>query len=479
MPEAATDLCFAGVAEQARLFRSGGLSPVELVRAQLARIERLDPTLRAFITVRADAALREARVAEDEIRSGRARSMLHGVTVGVKDQMLVEGVRLTGGSRVIDLVADRDATAVARLRSAGAIVLGTLNTHEFHAGPTRVFPFGTPRNPWNLDHTPGGSSSGSGSAVAAGLCTVSMGGDTGGSIRGPAAMCGIVGLKPTWSRISRDGVIPLAPSLDVIGPLARRVEDVALVLEIVAGPDPRDPTASHAPVPAYAAHAPGDLRGLRVGVIDELMGPAGPSAEPIAAVRAAIDVLVELGATVEPVGIPLVPHALELMWALVVGEAAGYHRPWLRTRYEDYDTNTRTRLVGGAIMPTGVYTDAQRLRARLARQVRAALERFDVLVSPTGEAAPRLADPQGAAAPQDAAAPPPVGPSARASSPTYQAFNLSGHPALTVPCGFDRAGLPLGLQIVGRHFDERTILGVGRTYERAAPWHQRRPPVAA
>jgi aspartyl-tRNA(Asn)/glutamyl-tRNA(Gln) amidotransferase subunit A len=472
MPEAGTGVPFAGVAEQARLFRSGALSPLDVVRAQLEGIERLDPTLRAFITVRVEGALRDAQVAEDEIRAGRARSLLHGVTVAVKDQMLVEGVRMTGGSRVIDLVADRDATAVARLRAAGAIVLGTLNTHEFHAGPTRVFPFGTPRNPWNLDHAPGGSSSGSASAVAAGLCTVSIGGDTGGSIRGPASMCGIVGLKPTWSRISRDGVIPLAPSLDVIGPMARRVEDAALVLEVVAGPDPRDPTASHAAVPAYAAHAPGDLRGLRVGSIDELMGPAGLPADVIAATQTAIDALVELGATVERVSIPLLPHALELMWALVMGEAAGYHRPWLRTRYEDYDTNTRTRLVGGAIMPTGVYTDAQRLRARLAAQVRVALQRCDVLVSPTGEAAPRLVDPKVAAAP-------PGGPAAAAAPPTYQAFNLSGHPALTVPCGFDRNGLPLGLQIVGRHFDERTILGVGRAYEGVAPWHERRPPVAA
>lgn len=474
MPEAATDVCFTGVAEQARLFRSGALSPVEVVRAQLVGIERLDPTLRAFITVRGEEALRDAQVAEGEIRSGRARSLLHGVTVAVKDQMLVDGVRLTGGSRVLDdVVADRDATAVARLRAAGAIVLGTLNTHEFHAGPTRVFPFGTPRNPWNLDHAPGGSSSGSASAVAAGLCTVSMGGDTGGSIRGPASMCGIVGLKPTWSRISRDGVIPLAPSLDVIGPMTRRVEDAALVLEVVAGPDPRDPTASHVPVADYAAHAPAGLRGLRVGVIDELMVPGGLPADVIAATETAIAELVELGATVERVGIPLLPHALELMWALVMGEAAGYHRPWLRTRYEHYDTNTRTRLVGGAIMPTGVYTAAQRLRARLAAQVGTALRRFDVLVSPTGEAAPRLVDPLAAAAP------PPGHPAAAVAPPTYQAFNLSGHPALTVPCGFDRHGLPLGLQIVGRHFDERTLFGVGRAYERVAPWHQRRPPVAA
>jgi aspartyl-tRNA(Asn)/glutamyl-tRNA(Gln) amidotransferase subunit A len=466
------DLLFASVAEQGAAFRAGTLSPVELTRAALERIDRLDPSLRAFITVCGEEAMRDARDAEAAIRAGRARSPLHGVTVAFKDQMLIEGVRMTGGSRVLDDVpAPRDATVVARLRAAGAIVLGSLNTHEFHAGPTRVFPFGTPRNPWNTDFAPGGSSSGSASAVAAALCTVSLGGDTGGSIRGPAAHCGVVGLKPTWSRVSRDGVIPLAPSLDVVGPLGRRVDDVAYVLAAIAGADERDPTASRVPVDHYVEGVEARLDGVRIGVIEELMAPDAMSADVLSTTNAALDVLRDLGATIEHVSLPLVPIAMELMWALVMGEAIGYHRPLLRQRYEAYDVNTRTRLVAGAIMPHGVVDSAQRLRARLAHSVGDALRRVDVLASPAAEAAPRLVP---AGATSDAL---PGHPQPMKAPPTYQAFNHSGHPAISVPAGFTRSGLPLGLQLAGRHFDERTLFRVARAYEAAAPWHRERPPL--
>jgi aspartyl-tRNA(Asn)/glutamyl-tRNA(Gln) amidotransferase subunit A len=470
---ASDDLCFAGVAEQAAAFRSGTVSPVELTRAYLDRIRRLDPELKAFITVTEEEATGAARRAEDDLRAGRDRSPLQGVTVAFKDQMLVEGVRMTGGSRVLDDVpAERDATIVGRLRAAGAVIVGTLNTHEFHAGPTRVFPFGTPRNPWNLDYAPGGSSSGSASAVAAGLCAITLGGDTGGSIRGPAAHCGVVGLKPTWSRVSRDGVIPLAPSLDVVGPLARRVDDVAYALGAIAGSDRRDPTASRTPVGPYVEPPATDLRGVRVGVIEELMDASAMSADAIATTEAAIAALAAMGADVERVRIPLLPIAMELMWALVMGEAIGYHRPLLRERYDRYDANTRTRLVAGAIMPHGVVDAAQRLRARLAAQVSDAFRDHDALVSPTAEIAPLLpgAAPNGAAA---AGGPPPM-----MAPPTYQAFNISGHPAISVPSGFGREGMPLGLQIAGRHFDERMVFRVARAYEAAAPWYLQRPSLA-
>jgi len=469
----ADDLCFASVADQAAAFRSGAVSPVELTEATLDRIRRLDPSLKAFITVTDEQALLDARRAEADLRAGRDRSPLQGVTVAVKDQMLVEGVRMTGGSRVLDdVLADRDATVVARLRAAGAVMIGTLNTHEFHAGPTRVFPFGTPRNPWNLDYAPGGSSSGSASAVAAGLCTISLGGDTGGSIRGPAAHCGVVGLKPTWSRISRDGIIPLAPTLDVVGPLGRQVDDVAYALAAIAGADPRDPTASRVPVDTYVEPVATDLRGVRVGVIEELMDPASLSAETIANTEAAIATLTELGARVERVRIPLLPHAMELMWALVMGEAIGYHRPWLLERYAAYDMNTRTRLVAGAIMPHGVVDAAVRLRARLAAQVADAFRDHDLLVSPAAEIAPRLPSPGAPAAA-------PGGPSPMVAPPTYQAFNMSGHPAISVPSGFGREGMPLGLQIAGRPFDERRVFMAARAYEQAAPWYLRRPTARA
>ncbi len=428
--------------------------------AQLARIDRYDDDLHAFVTRRDAEALRDAERAETELRRGGPSSPLHGVTVGIKDQMLVRGLPLTGGSRVLPgAVSERDATVVARLRAAGAIVLGTLNTHEFHAGGTRSFPFGTPRNPWSLAHAPGASSSGSAAAVAAGLCTLSLGGDTGGSIRGPASNCGIVGLKPTWSRVSRDGVIPLAPSLDAVGPFARRVQDVGLVLEAIAGADPRDPSAARVAVGGYGDADGRDLQGLRVGVIEALMDPARVSPASIAAVEAALTVLARLGAIVETARLPWVPHALGLMGALTMPEAIAFHRPWLLQRYASYDTTTRTRLLAAAILPAGVHGAAQRLRSRVAADVTDALRSFDVLVSPTAGVPPQRLD--------EAAQP--------AVSPTLAAFNLSGHPALSVPCGFDEEGLPLGLQIAGRVFDEHTVLHVGRAYERATDWHERRP----
>jgi aspartyl-tRNA(Asn)/glutamyl-tRNA(Gln) amidotransferase subunit A len=463
----ADDLLFAGVAEQVAAFRSGEASPVELTRATLERIDRLDPVLRAFITICHEEALDDARRAEAELRAGRVRSPLHGVTVAFKDQMLVQGLPLTGGSRALEgAPSGRDATVVSRMRAAGAVVLGTLNTHEFHAGPTRVFPFGTPRNPWNLDHSPGGSSSGSASAVAAGLCTITLGGDTGGSVRGPASACGVVGLKPTWSRVSRDGVIPLAPTLDAVGPLGRRVDDVAAALGVIAGADPRDPTASRAPLDAYRPARVDDITGLRIGVIEELMVPGVMSEDALVTTTTALDVLRDLGATVEPVSLPLVTIAMELMWALVMGEAVGYHRPLLRTRYDAYDVNTRTRLAAGAIMPHGVVDGAQRLRARLAASVREAFQRFDVLASPVAEPAPPVAQATGAPATAPMKAP-----------PTMQAFNLAGNPAMSVPAGFSSVGLPIGLQLAGRPFDERTLFSVARAYEEAAPWYRQRPPL--
>jgi aspartyl-tRNA(Asn)/glutamyl-tRNA(Gln) amidotransferase subunit A len=456
----ADDLAFASAADLGAAYASGEATPVDLVEAQLARIERFDPALRAFVTVRADGARADAERAARELRDAAPRSPLHGVTVAVKDVMLVDGLPMTGGSRVLDRApAEGDATVVARLRAAGAIVLGTLNTHEFHAGPTRDFPFGTPRNPWDLERAPGGSSSGSASAVAAGFCTVSLGGDTGGSIRGPAAMCGVVGLKPTWGRVSRAGIIPLAPSLDVVGPLGRRVDDVAAALAAIAGRDDADPSSSARPVPEYVA--PGaSLAGVRVGVIEELMDPESIDGEVLAAVEAALERLRALGARVEGVRIPSVLHAMELMWALVMGEAIGTHRTWLRERYEAYDTNTRTRLLAGAALPAGVLDLARRARSRVAADVAAAFERFDVLASPTSGGPPPPVDQPHALI---------------AAAPTYQAFNLSGHPALSVPCGFDAAGLPIGLQLAGRAFAEADLFRVARAYEAEARWFERRP----
>jgi aspartyl-tRNA(Asn)/glutamyl-tRNA(Gln) amidotransferase subunit A len=268
----ADDLAFLSLNEQAELIHTGKLSPVTLVEAYLGRIERHNASLKAFTPIEAEAALATAKVAEAEIQAGNQRSALHGIPFAVKDQILIQGVLVTGGSKVLtDHIGQHDATVKARLKEAGAILLGTLNTHEFHMGPTRDFPFGTPINPWNLDRATGGSSSGSAAAVAAGLCTFSLGGDTSGSIRGPAAYCGTVGLKATWSRVSRNGVFPLAWTLDCVGPLTRASRDAALVLQVLAGRDPLDPTSSNEPVADYAAGLTDNLEGIRVGVVEELM----------------------------------------------------------------------------------------------------------------------------------------------------------------------------------------------------------------
>ena len=462
------DLAFADAVDQAAWLRAGG-SSVALVRSYLERIERHDPHLRSFITVTGERALRAAERADAELRAGRDRSALHGIPFAVKDQMLVDGVRLTGGSRVLsDVTGDRTASAVARLEAAGAVFLGTLNTHEFHAGPTRDFPFGAARNPWDTERSPGASSSGPAAAVAAGLVSFSLGGDTGGSIRGPAAFCNLVGLKPTWGRVSRDGVIPLAWSLDCVGPLARSTRDVAAILRVTAGPDQRDPTASHASVDDYAAHlGAADLRGVRIGVIDEMMDEGGVSADALTATRAALDVLRELGATVTHVSLPLLSVAQQVCSALVLAEAASHHRRWLRERYLDYDVNTRVGFLAGAVTPAFVAAHAGRMRTAIAQQLMALLEDVDVLAGPAADAAHRLDTPRRRGADQ--------GPAGTPATPLPQAYNLAGVPSLSVPCGFDPAGLPLGLQLASRHFDEATLLRVADAYERAMPWRARWP----
>ncbi|MCO5173411.1 MAG: amidase family protein [Trueperaceae bacterium] len=474
----ASEWVYRGVTEQSDGFVTGELDPVELTEAYLARIRAVDGQLRSFITVLEDEAREAAGRSAERLRAGERRSRLDGIPFAVKDQMLIEGVRVTGGSRVLaDFVGSRDATVVRRLREAGAVLLGTLNTHEFHSGMTRDPLFGKVRNPWNLERSPGASSSGSAAAVAAGLCSFSLGGDTGGSIRAPASYCGVVGLKATWSRVSRDGVIPLAYSMDCVGPLARRVEDTALVLEHLAGADPADPTCSRLPVPRYSEALSGELSGLRVGVIAEMLDPSVVQPAAIATTEAAVAVLRELGATVTTVSVPLLHQTRFISVALVMAEAASHHRKWLLERYEDYDVNTRTNFLTGALLPAGALGQAQRMRALVARQVVSSLEEVDVLVGPTADAAfpLRPRDPLPLREEVRASLRMP----AMASGPQTRVFSLSGHPSLSVPCGFDPDGLPLGLQLATRHFDEATLLRVAHAYEARTPWHTRRPAFTA
>ena len=472
MTGADDDRLFRGAVAVAALVRDKRLSPVELVCAYLDRIARLDGRLRAYITVGVDEALDAARRAETAVMRGDPLGPLHGVPFAVKDQFHTRGLPTTAGSRILESSAtDEDATTVARLRAAGGILLGKLNMTEFALGGTVEFPFGQPRNPWNLEHDPGGSSSGSGIAVAAGLCTVALGEDTGGSVRSPASYCGVVGLRPTWGRVSRHGCVPLAWSMDAAGPLTRTVEDSALLLGLMAGHDGRDPLASGRIVPDYRAGLGAGVRGLRFGIVRELTYEGDIDPEVREAISQAARMLEKLGARVEEVSLPLLPLSGAVFMALADSDGAGLHLGWLRTRPHDYDRATRRRLLTGALLPTAVYHQATRARALIREQVFGALARCDALLGPTS---PRPAPPIAQAAAPITGKEEVAGRFFARRSYTTPA-SLAGVPALALPCGFSASGLPLSLQIIGRRFDEATVLRIGHTYEQVTDWHRCRP----
>jgi aspartyl-tRNA(Asn)/glutamyl-tRNA(Gln) amidotransferase subunit A len=468
------DLAFLGAARLAELVRARKVSPVELVQMYLARIETLDGRLRAYITVLPEAALEAARRAEAAVMRGETLGALHGVPYAVKDQFDTAGVRTTCGSRILEAhVPAGSATAVRRLDAAGGILLGKLNLTEFALGGTQRFPFGQPRNPWNLDHDPGGSSSGSGIAVAAALCAAALGEDTGGSVRSPASWCGVVGLRPTWGRVSRQGSFPLSWSMDAAGPLTRTVEDAALLLRAIAGHDPEDPLTSRRPVPDYSTTLRDGVKGVRVGLIRELTFGPSTDAEMRDAVVETGRRLEGLGATVEETSLPLVPLAGAIFMALADSDGAGLHQRWLRSRPADYDQGTRRRLLTASLIPAAAYHQAARARALLRAQLRAALDRHDMLLCPTAhQAAPLIAAGQAPITSREQVAGRFF---ARRSYVTPAA--LAGVPALALPCGFTRAGLPLSAQLLGRPFEEATILRAAHAYEQQVDWSTRRPPM--
>ncbi len=468
-----SDLAFLSARRISALVRERTVSPVEITRVYLERIERLDSRLRAYITVVPEKALETARGAETAVMRGQPLGPLHGVPYAVKDQFDTAGVRTTSGSRILeDHVPVEDATTISRLNSAGGILLGKLNLTEFALGGTQRFPFGQPRNPWNLDHDPGGSSSGSGIAVAAALCAASLGEDTGGSVRSPASFCGVVGLRPTWSRVSRHGSFPLSWSMDTPGPLARTVEDVAWLLQAIAGYDAKDPLSSRAPVPEYARTLADGVRGLRVGIVRELTFGPETDAEVRAAVLEAARCLERLGAVIEEISLRLVPFAGAIFIALADADGAGVHHRWLRSRPGDYDQGTRRRLLTASLIPAAIQQRAARARALLRADMRAALAHFDLLLCPTAhQAAPPIAADRGAVTGRQEVAGRFF---TRRSYVTPAA--LAGLPAIAVPCGFTRSGLPISLQLIGRHFDEATVLRAAHAYERESEWSRRRPP---
>lgn len=460
--------------ELAELIRSRQVSAVEATQAALARLEALQPHLNAFITVTADQALAQAKEADALLSRGETLGPLHGAPVAFKDIIKTNGVRTTAGSRVLaGYVPDHDATVVRRLTAAGAIMVGKTHTHEFAFGATSNNAcFGPARNPWGLNHSPGGSSGGSGAAVAAGIVPCALGTDTGGSIRIPAACCGIVGLKATYGRVSKYGVFPLSWSLDHVGPLTRTVADAALALQVLAGPDVLDPTTAGVPLPdfvAAAARGPEGLHGLRVGLLAPWLHDR-VDAEVQAAVTAAAQLLAELGATlVEVADFPSADDTMLVNRILALGEAASYHAPHLQHNAQAYGDDVRGRLELGLYLLARDYLLGQRLRGEMCRHAAQIMARVDVLVAPT---LPTAAPLVGQELLHWADGPETV---PDALIRLTAGFSVTGQPAISLTCGYTGAGLPIGLQIVGRLFDEATLLRVAAAYEAAAPWRRRSP----
>ncbi len=465
---AANELCYLTLAQAGAGLRRRDFSTMELTDACLDRINTIDGTLHSFITVTADLALEQARQAERELRSGIDRGPLHGIPIALKDLYATKGIRTTCHSAVLEnWIPDHDATPVTKLHEAGTILLGKLGMHEFaFGGPSVDAPFPAVKNPWNTAHIPGGSSSGSGAALAAGLCYGALGSDTGGSIRTPSSHCGIVGIKPTYGRVSRYGVIPLSWSLDHAGPMARSVEDCAIMLQVLAGFDPQDNASANVTVPNFRMGMKDGIKGLRVGVprknwFDENLG-IDPQTEAV--FNQALKVLESLGATIIEIDGKPFSLARKANQTILVCEAYAYHEKTYQTTPMKFGSSVRRRMLEGAFLSAADYLTAQRARAVLNQQMLANFSNADVFAVP------------GAARPPEPFEG--MDPNEQNLWPSFtNPFNLTGLPAISVPCGFTEGSLPAGLQIVAQPFDEATCFRVAYAYEQATDWHKQRPAI--
>ncbi|OGO33363.1 MAG: amidase [Chloroflexi bacterium RBG_16_54_18] len=452
--------------EAGDLVRAGKISPVELIQAHLDRIEQLDGKINSFITLTADSALQQAALAQEEARrgetlDGKPLGKFHGLPLALKDLYETRGVRTTAGSRFFQAyIPQADARVVENLSAAGAIFLGKLNMHEIALGLTNANPhFGACHNPWALDRVPGGSSGGSAAALAAGFCLGALGSDTGGSIRVPASLCGIVGLKPTRGRVSLRGVIPLSWNLDHAGPMARCVRDVALLLEVIAGYDPKDPMSIDAPVDDYSIQIEDGVYGWRIGLADD---DHFTQADPdiLQSVHQAAQVFEALGAIVEPVSFPRGAEAYQANTLMVASDAAAYHRQRLEESPDEFGKDVRSRLRSGRAFTSTEYSLARRTQAEIYRQSELFFKRYDILITPT-TAVP---------------APPIEGPDAivqaRLLTRFTAPFNLTGQPAISVPCGFSPDRLPIGMQLIAPAWQEQKLLRAAYAFEQATEWHQ-------
>lgn len=447
------------ISEAAVALREKRISPVELTNAAISRIDRLNSTLCAFITVTAEYALMRARQAETELSVGRDRGPLHGIPIAVKDLFAMRGVRTTAGSKIFEnLVSDFNSTVVERLEAAGAVILGKLNMHELAYGVTSANPhFGMVRNPWNTERSPGGSSGGSGAAVAANIVYGAMGSDTGGSIRIPAAFCGTVGLKPTYGRVSRYGVLPLGFSLDHMGPLTRCVRDAGIFLNAIAGRDRRDDTCSRRPVVDFIPEIDCSVRGLRLGFPENFyFERIDPDVE--SSVRGAIARAESMGAEVKPVRVPDIGALNAVGQVILLSEASATMEPYMERRAQ-FGADVLTRLDQGRLIPATDYINAQRIRRKMRAEFDRLWSDVDCILMPTTpNIAPRIGEKtvRLGGHTEDARL---------AATRLVRGINVLGLPALSIPCGLSGSGLPIGLQIVGPAFDEATILRVGAALE--------------
>lgn len=470
------DLTIADASEQ---ISSKRISPLELTRLMLDRIEALNPKFIAYITVDADGAIAAAKTAEAEILRGRYRGPLHGIPVSIKDNIATRGVRTTAGSKVLDdWVPDFDATVVARLKQAGAVILGKTNMHEWANGGTTINPFyGTTRNPWDTSRIAGGSSGGSAVSVAAGLCLGSIGTDNGGSVRNPASLCGTVGFKPTYGRISRHGGVPGdgGYSTNHFGVLTGTVRDCALMLQAVAGRDLEDPSSADLPVPDYSKGLEGQVKGLKIGLVKDYFERA-----MVRSVRQAFvevqKVLASLGVACVEVEVPHI-DATSVAWTFITRpENVSENLPYLTARPRDYSPGLFRRNIAAMLIPAGAYIAAQRVRRALCREFEEVFRDVDLLIAPTGPVpAPTIDECKRGVMEIDGDKIALESPGVNFRSLFTTPFNLTGLPALSVCCGFSAGGLPIGLQFVGPRFEEGRVLQAAHAYERAARWYERRP----
>ena len=456
------------LAEAARRIKAKELSPVEYTKALVARSEALQPQLFAYLTPTYDLAIDQAKVAEQDIASGNYRGGMHGIPYAVKDIYDTAGILTTGQSKTnIDRVPDADCTAVVKLRDAGAILTGKLTTHEFaHGGPSFDLPWPPARNPWNTAHFTGGSSSGSGAAVAAGLVPVALGTDTGGSIRSPAGLCGLAGMKPTYGRVSRAGVIPNSYTYDHCGPLTRTAHDSAIVLNAIAGYDPADPASANAPVEDFTAGIGDGIKGMRIAVIRHFWErDSKVHAELPAAMETAIDVLRSLGAEIEEIELRELQYYQDVKVVTAEAEVLSINLRELQSRPQDFGQDFRVRCLPACLFSAEDYVRAGRERRAITTEMAKLYRRFDLFMTANTSAAPRIDKHD---------------PSTFMRTPSFTTpFNCTGGPALALLCGFTSDGLPLSMQLAGRPFDDSKVLQAGHAYEQAAGWFKKRPSLVA